>query len=229
LEAKHVQTLGMRFPLYLFMLDLADWETGKIKYYRDQDAADKFQLPLRKMRDWRRRLEDDLYISSLQKGNHQEITINKWQDPREKEPVNPIVNDTEGYEKPVPLSYEKPSPLPKVDTEGYIKGGLKTVTLPYIKDTRSKTKDKNSPQKKLDDEFKALHQTIFSGSFNKSWWDVMENAPKELDGTILKIIVSDQKMIDNVNARTDRTQWTIPSCGFQFTSFELVYGDIGNH
>ena len=80
LEAKHVQTLGVRMPLYLLLLDLANWETGKVMYYNDQDAADQFELPIRKMRDWRRRLQDDGYISCFQKGNHQEITIKKWVD-----------------------------------------------------------------------------------------------------------------------------------------------------
>ena len=227
MEAKHVQTLGMRFPLYLFMLDLADWETGKIKYYRDQDAADKFQLPLRKMRDWRRRLEDDGYISSILKGCHQEIIIHKWSDPREKESVNPIVKDTEGYEKPVPLSYEKPSPLPKVNTEGYVKGRPKTVTLPYIKDIRSKTKDKNSHS--LNDEFRIMHKTIFNNTFNDEWWRVMEEAPKELDGETLKVKVDNQRIIEEVNKRSRAVQKQIVNCGLSFRSFILEgeYGEVG--
>ena len=227
MEAKHVQTLGMRFPLYLFMLDLADWETGKIKYYRDQDAADKFQLPLRKMRDWRRRLEDDGYISSILKGCHQEIIIHKWSDPREKESVNPIVSDTEGYEKPVPLSYEKPSPLPKVNTEGYVKGRPKTVTLPYIKDIRSKTKDKNSHS--LNDEFRIMHKTIFNNTFNDEWWRVMEEAPKELDGETLKVKVDNQRIIEEVNKRSRAVQKQIVNCGLSFRSFILEgeYGEVG--
>ena len=217
MDAKHVQKLGVRMALYILLLKWANWETGKILFYRDIDAAEKFELPIRKIRDWRRRLEDDGYISCLQKSNHQEITIHKWQDPREKEPINPIVNDNEGYEKPVPLSYENTVPLPKNDTEGYIEGGIKSVTLPYIKNIRNKNKDIDT----LDEAFNTMRIALFSDTLSPSWWKIMENAPKLLDGDVLKIFVDNSRMVADVNSKTKNYQKNVATCGLPFKSFIL--------
>ena len=225
LEPKHIMKLGPAWYLYLYILDNADWETGQLFEWKDKFAADELGKPLGLIRKHRKLLIEEKYISSELKKSYQIITIKNWTDPRKYDGV--VINECQGSDLSEPKSAEVVEGSGKGNGKGFSNPSYGN-TLPYNHISHN-TKEKNSPQKKLDDEFKALHQTIFSGSFNKSWWDVMENAPKELDGTILKIIVSDQKMIDNVNARTDRTQWTIPSCGFQFTSFELVYGDIGNH
>ena len=83
LEPKHIERLGVRFFLYLYYLDQADWEQGAVLFYRDRDAADELGIPISTVRKQRVKLEDDGYISCLQKKDHQRITIHNWTNPRE--------------------------------------------------------------------------------------------------------------------------------------------------
>jgi hypothetical protein len=106
LEAKHVHILGVRYPMYIWFLDRANWESGKILFYRDSDLADEFEMPLRTIREWRRKLEEDDYIICVQVGNHQEIIINKWTDPRGGDDINPLIENGNGDAFMEPLSQE---------------------------------------------------------------------------------------------------------------------------
>ena len=83
IDPKHRYALGIRVWLYLYMLDIADWDSGKIYEWRDKDAADEIQMPLPTVRSQRRQLENDCYISCLQLHQRQEITILNWTNPRE--------------------------------------------------------------------------------------------------------------------------------------------------
>lgn len=83
LEPKHIERLGVRFFLYLYYLDQANWEKGAVLFYRDRDAADELGMPISTVRKQRVRLEEDKYISCLQKKDHQVITIHNWTNPRE--------------------------------------------------------------------------------------------------------------------------------------------------
>ena len=82
-DPKHRLTLDTNIWLYLYMLDIADWETGKIVDWHDKAAADELEMPLNTIRYQRRKLEDRLYISCLQLPRRQEITIRNWVNPRE--------------------------------------------------------------------------------------------------------------------------------------------------
>ncbi len=83
LEAKHRMALGVRVWLYIYILDRANWEKGKVLDWKDTMAADDLEMPLGTIRDQRRQLEKDGYIVAQQKKHGQEITILKWTNPRE--------------------------------------------------------------------------------------------------------------------------------------------------
>ena len=85
IDPKHRIALGNRVWLYLYMLDVADWETGKVLEWRDRDAADDLQMPISTIRLQRRQLEDADYISCFQHKTHQTITIKRWINPRDYE------------------------------------------------------------------------------------------------------------------------------------------------
>lgn len=82
LEPKHRDALGIRIWLYLYILDNADWTTGKVTEWRDADAADDLQIPQRTIRDQRVKLENDGYIRCDQGLHKQIITVMNWTDPR---------------------------------------------------------------------------------------------------------------------------------------------------
>lgn len=213
LEAKHVQTLGVRLPLFLLFLDMANWKVGKVIYYRDQDAADQFEYPIRKMRDWRRRLQDDGYISCLQKSDHQEITIKKWVDPRIR-----------GYEKPAPLSYENSVPLRKTDVESYVEGGLKTVTLPYNSEERLNIKDNNILSPENEKVFIGFIKTLVGDDISKDIQTRIIKAPKRLDGDCVQLFIEEEHVRDKINKKAQLiNDYILPKAvPVFFKSFECI-------
>lgn len=83
IDPKHRLALGNRIWLYMYMLDIADWDTGKIIEWRDKDAADELHMPLVTVRNQRREIEEAGYISCSQQHRRQVITIKRWVNPRE--------------------------------------------------------------------------------------------------------------------------------------------------
>jgi len=83
IDPKHRLALGNRIWLYLYILDVADWDTGKVIEWRDKAAADELQMPLSTVRTQRREIENEGYISCRQYADRQTITIKKWVNPRE--------------------------------------------------------------------------------------------------------------------------------------------------
>ena len=82
LEPKHIEALGTAWYLYLFILDSADWETGTIPEWKDRYAADELLKPLTMIREHRKKLVDEEYITCDQNQYSQKITILNWTDPR---------------------------------------------------------------------------------------------------------------------------------------------------
>jgi hypothetical protein len=93
LDPKHRQKIGPRIWLLLYMIDRADWETGKITDWRDKEAAKDLDMKLRTVRDQRQKLESDDYVSSVQSYQVQTITINNWIDPSERWEKSPEHGD----------------------------------------------------------------------------------------------------------------------------------------
>lgn len=82
LEQKHIDKLGQAWYLYFYILDQADWESGKITGWKDEYAADDLGKPIGLIREHRKKLAIEKYIR-YEKGQHdQTIIINNWTDPR---------------------------------------------------------------------------------------------------------------------------------------------------
>ena len=82
LEHKHRERLGIRVWLYLYILDQADWDTGKVLEWRDGDTADELDIPIATIRHQRKQLDDDGYITCEQAYRKQIITIHNYSNPR---------------------------------------------------------------------------------------------------------------------------------------------------
>lgn len=85
LEPKHRMSLGIALYLYLYMIDRADWKSGTIYDWRDQDAADDMGMSLATLRHQRRIIEEQGYVNTIQHKHRLEITIDKWENPQEKQ------------------------------------------------------------------------------------------------------------------------------------------------
>jgi len=211
LEPKHIERLGVRFFLYLYYLDQADWVKGAVLFYRDRDASDELGIPITTIRKQRVKLENDGYVSCLQKKDHQIITIHNWTNPREYS--GKIYN--ESNQKGAPSIKEVSEDNHKDDHKGNPTMGTPSSNshiTNHIKDV----------DKELNSAFETMHKTILTNTFNKTWWKIMEQAPKELDGKILKIFVNNPKMVEGVNSRSKGAQKKIAYCSLPFTSFMLV-------
>ena len=151
LASKHRTKLGIRIWLYLHILDRTDWETGKILDWRDKDAGDELEMPERTVREQRRQLEADGYISTTQKRRGLEITVHNWTNPREytgtvynPRPELELIEQGEnvggGNLSPLEADDQEDDflddqgdkdlpPTTKGDIKGDMKGGSKPVTL----------------------------------------------------------------------------------------------------
>jgi hypothetical protein len=114
LQPKHRTKMGVRVWLYMYIVDQADWDTGIVYDWTDKNAAEELGMPINTLRQQRQELEELRYINCIQKGNHQEIVILKWVDPRsysgeilnnidEGEVESKVKSEVEGTEITSPL------------------------------------------------------------------------------------------------------------------------------
>ena len=82
LDSKHTDLLGAAWYLFFYILDQADWKTGKIVGWKDQYAADELGKPLSLIRYHRQHLEKEKYIVCEKRKRDQIIMVNRWKDPR---------------------------------------------------------------------------------------------------------------------------------------------------
>ncbi len=225
LDAKHVQALGVRFAYYLQLLDLANWETGKVLFYRDQDIADKFEMNIRTIRDWRTTLQNDGYITCVQKKHHQEIIINKWENPRGKGDINPVLKNDED-DTNMSLLEEKSI---EGDTNGDTNGGNQSVTLPYSSDFTYQNKTIKGINLLSTDEngkFIALLECLVGDSI-KQFKRTLKESPKRINGNCIQIFVDDPDTRKFINERAKKISEVVLSKNFSkgitfFDSFECV-------
>lgn len=97
LTPRHREALGIRVWLYMYMIDQADWETGKIFGWRDKEEAENMGMPWKTLQKQRQKLDRDNYISCKLVGDKQEITIHNWTNPREYS--GQVYNELEGVPK----------------------------------------------------------------------------------------------------------------------------------
>ena len=102
-DPKHRERMGKAVWLYLHMLDRIDWETGIVYGWRDKLEAEDMSMQWRTLQQWRQQLDELNYITCVQKGNVQDITVHKWCNPREYsgKTYNPISG---GTTETVPIS-----------------------------------------------------------------------------------------------------------------------------
>lgn len=129
---KHRAQMGECIWLYLHIIDRADWEAGIAYDWKDEQEAADMCMPVRTLREQRRKLDDLGYISCFQLKHSQNIIIRKWVNPRD-------------YSGKVLNSFEGDASLPpteeiKGDTEGYIKGDTKGSSQDVTPTSNSKSK-----------------------------------------------------------------------------------------
>jgi hypothetical protein len=117
-DPKHRKAMGEAIWLYGDLIDVADWTTGKVDGFKDQEWADEMDISKAWVRKHRRKLEKAGYISAEQHGSRgMTITIHKWINPRmESGTDRPLQGDTN-----VP-------PVGDTDVPPFIEGGTEGGT-----------------------------------------------------------------------------------------------------
>lgn len=118
-DPKHRRQMGKSIWTFLHMLDLADWETGVVYDWKDEDAAEDMGIDIRVLREDRRKLDEEDYISCRQKQYGQDITIHNWTNPREY--TGDVYNKKQGDKKLPPSEIQGYA-------QGYAQGSVKDVT-----------------------------------------------------------------------------------------------------
>jgi hypothetical protein len=129
-DPKHRQAMGESIWLFLHILDTASWDDGIVHDWKDEAEAEEMGMPVRTLREHRRRLDELGYIDCKQKQYTQDIVIHNWTNPREYSgKVYNKQSDTESE-----------ASKPQGDTQGYIQGSTKDVT-PTLDSKNQITKD----------------------------------------------------------------------------------------
>jgi len=74
-DAKHRDAMGECVWLYMHIIDRADWETGVAFEWKDEEEATQMDMPVKTLRNQRRKLEDLDYIRCKQKQYSQNIYV----------------------------------------------------------------------------------------------------------------------------------------------------------
>lgn len=82
-DPKHRAAMGECIWLFLKILDMANWDNGIVYDWKDEAIAEEMGMPIRTLREQRRKLDQGGYITSVQKQYTQEIIIANWTNPRE--------------------------------------------------------------------------------------------------------------------------------------------------
>ncbi len=131
-DPKHRIAMGECVWLFQYMIDIADWDTGTIHEWKDEAASDDMQMPIRTLREQRRKLESLDYIICSQRQYGQEIKITNWTNPREYS--GEVYNPRQGDRKTSPS--ENGQGYTQGYTQGYIQGdtqgSTQDVTPTYI-------------------------------------------------------------------------------------------------
>lgn len=115
-DPKHRQAMGESIWLFLHILDIASWDDGIAHDWKDDAAAEDMGMPVRTLREHRRKLAESGYITCLQKQYTQDIIIHNWTNPREYN--GQVYNQKQGDNK---TEAQK-------DKQGYIQGDIQGDT-----------------------------------------------------------------------------------------------------
>lgn len=135
-DPKHRNAMGECVWLFMHMIDNADWETGICYDWKDSSVASDMTMPLKTLRNQRRKLSELGYIDIDQKQHSLNIIIKNWTNPREYS--GKVYN-------PKQSTLEKE---PSEDTEivqgyhqGYHQGTIQKGTPTLYSNTKSLTDD----------------------------------------------------------------------------------------
>jgi hypothetical protein len=95
-DPKHRQVLGVTIWLFMALINDADYETGIVWDYTDSAMASDLEMSISTLRTWRRHLEEAGYIRCYQGYQCQHIMILKWRNPKELNPPQINIPDSEG-------------------------------------------------------------------------------------------------------------------------------------
>jgi len=213
--------------LYMQIIDWADWETGTIKDWRDQDAADALEMSLRTIREWRKKLEDGIYIKTQQHHQHQVIKITNWTNPREYS--GQVYNKAEGGENLQPSIDDGGENLQPSNDHGDIHGDThdhKNLSplhsIPHITYHNKNHHISDLPMhEEIDRSLEALLGTMLKDAPDQ-WKKVMTKASKRMDGRILKLEITDEVLAGEINARTEPMRKGMAMAGWPFAYFEMT-------
>ena len=121
LAPKHRERMGTAVWLYLYILDMCDWDTGSIPNWKDEHIAKGLDMNLTVMRRQRRKLQELGYIMCIQKQTCQVVSITNWTNPREYS--GEIYNE--------PKSEGGTKTLTQGGTKTLTQGGIQTSTPSY--------------------------------------------------------------------------------------------------
>jgi hypothetical protein len=168
-DPKHRQSMGESIWLFLHILDIASWEDGIVHDWKDEAEAEEMGMPVRTLRDHRRRLDELGYIDCKQKQYAQDIVIHNWTNPREYsgKVYNKIQSDMESEASKV-----------QGDIQGYTQGSTKDVT-PTLDSNNQITKpdmldmllDQERQTQPIRDACIAFETAFLGGSVSGWPWD----------------------------------------------------------
>jgi hypothetical protein len=124
---KHRSQMGECIWLYMHIIDRADWEQGIAYDWKDEQEAADMSMPVRTLREQRRKLDDLGYISCIQLRHSQNIIIRKWVNPRDYsgKVMNDLAELVEGDVETEPKTIDGDI---QGDTKGDTKGSSQDVT-----------------------------------------------------------------------------------------------------
>lgn len=111
--------------LYMHIIDRADWEKGIAYDWKDEAEAADMGMPLRTLREQRRKLDELGYISCVQLRHNQNIIIKRWINPRD---YGGKVLNTDEFEGDAAMEPLKDEGYIEGDTKGDTKGSSQDVT-----------------------------------------------------------------------------------------------------
>jgi hypothetical protein len=141
-DPKHRAQMGECVWLYLHIIDRADWETGIAYDWKDEAEAADMGMPVRTLREQRRKLDDLDYITCKQHQYSQDIVIKRWINPRDYS--GKVINQGD-----IPMEPQKSNqPYTQDDNQGDTQGSSQNVT------PTSNSKSKSSPRAGLTEKEK---------------------------------------------------------------------------
>lgn len=122
-DPKHRIALGSKVFLFLYMLDHADWQTGKLFGWKDKTASEYLSMPISTVTNQRQALISLHYITCKQNRYSIDLSISKWKNPKIKPKHTPnsstcqtnqfiLTSDDPGYPTHYPQGNQSEVPLP---------------------------------------------------------------------------------------------------------------------